>query len=116
MTVKSIDIQEFIPIIREFILDIANGNYNILNQKYGHSRVSIDDLKRTIEEYGNHIIPLPEKAFDSVEKYYIDSEKRIDIYLPLWTKEEGKSDLTLSISCYNNEPELYIEINDLRVL
>ena len=115
MKVKSIDIQEFIPLIREIVIDISNENYNKLYQKYRH-RVSIDDLTRTIENYGSNIVPLPESAFDFVEKYCIDSEKRIDVYLPLWTKEEGKSDLTLSISCYHRESELYIEINDLRVL
>ena len=109
-------IQEFIPLIKEVIIDISNEDYNKLNQKYEYSRVSIDDLAKTIKKYGNHIVPLPERAFDFAEKYYIESEKRIDVYLPLWTKEEGKSDLTLSISCYNNESELYIEINDLRVL
>ena len=112
--IKSTDIQAFIPLIREIVTDISNENYNRLNQNCGH-RIFIDDLTRTIEEYGNNIIPLPERAFDFVEKYNI-SEKRIDVYLPLWTREEGKSDLTLFISCYNRESKLYIEINDLRVL
>ncbi|MGA3674331.1 DUF7668 domain-containing protein [Lysinibacillus agricola] len=49
-------------------------------------------------------------------KLYIAAEKRLDIYLPLWTKEEGRSDLTLSLSGQRNNNQLKIEFNDLRVL
>jgi hypothetical protein len=40
----------------------------------------------------------------------------MDIYIPLWTKEEGRSDLTLSIICYLKDNKPIIEINDLEVL
>jgi hypothetical protein len=40
----------------------------------------------------------------------------MDIYIPLWTKEEGRSDLTLSIICYIKNGVPKIEINDVEVL
>ncbi|MDR2081293.1 MAG: hypothetical protein LBP54_05345 [Campylobacteraceae bacterium] len=81
-----------------------------------NGRVNIMDLERVVNEYNKTIMPLPDNAFELTEIYRIDKENRIDIYIPLWTKEEGRSDLTLSLKCFleNNKPK--IEIDDLRVL
>jgi hypothetical protein len=106
------DIQSFFPLIKGIVFDISTRNYN----KVENERVSAEDIKRVIEEYGSCIIPLPDNAFDFLESYYIEVEKRWDIYLPLWTEEEGRSDLTLSLSCYIREFDTYIEIDDLHVL
>ncbi len=46
--------------------------------------------------------------------FYQISDKQVDIYIPLWSEEEGQSDLTLSLSCFNNDNK--IKINDLEVL
>jgi hypothetical protein len=48
--------------------------------------------------------------------YHIADKNRLDIYLPLWTKEEGRSDLTLFLSCFVKNGTPFVEINDLRVL
>lgn len=67
--------------------------------------VPIQDIRRVIEEYGCTIIPLPVKAFDLALSYQI-SDKQVDIYIPLWSEEEGQSDLTLSLSCFKNENKI----------
>ena len=60
-----------------------------------------------IEEYGVTIIPLPAKAFDLALSYQI-SDKQVDIYIPLWSEEEGQSDLTslLILSIYSAAPKI----------
>ena len=60
-----------------------------------------------IEEYGVTIIPLPAKAFDLALSYQI-SDKQVDIYIPLWSEEEGQSDLTslLILSIHSAAPKI----------
>ncbi|MFJ8461722.1 hypothetical protein ACIQ57_21730 [Lysinibacillus xylanilyticus] len=112
----SLTIEMFIPMISETIADLSKENYNKIEEDGRLGRINIDDLKRVITEYGCEIIPLPDRAFNLAEIYYIAAGKRLDIYLPLWTKEEGRSDLTLSFSGQRNNNQLKIEFNDLRVL
>ena len=60
----------------------------------------------SIEEYGVTIIPLPAKAFDLALSYQI-SDKQVDI-TPLWSEEEGQSDLTslLILSIHSAAPKI----------
>jgi hypothetical protein len=98
--------------IRAFVTDLANGNLSAL--QYGG--VSASDLAKAVREYGRTLVPLPDNAFAMAEVYDIGSNGRTDVYLPLWTKEEGRSDLTLFVSCFSGNGEPVIEVNDLRVL
>ncbi|MDR1626298.1 MAG: hypothetical protein LBT33_07125 [Spirochaetia bacterium] len=102
--------------IKNLVIDLSNKNYKKIEIEKANGRINIMDLENAIKEYGKTIIPLAEEAFEIAHIYKIEKENRMDIYMPLWTKEEGRSDLTLSILCYlkNNQPS--IEINDLEVL
>ena len=88
-------------------------DYQAANNLILDNSVPISDLRRVIEEYGTTIMPIPEAAFEQALCYQI-SDGQVDIYIPLWSEEEGQSDLTLSLSCFQNEHK--IQINDLEVL
>lgn len=109
-------LEHFQSIIKEMIYNISINDYKIIESNGQNGRVNTDDLKRIIKEYGCTIITLPDEAFAALHIYKIKAENRIDVYIPLWTKEEGRSDLTLSVSCYIIDGIPKIEINDLRVL
>jgi len=111
-----IDKYSFLPLIREIAIDLSCGNYEKIRQDRRNGRVDMRDLQRVIEEYGRTIVPLPDNIADFIDFYTIDNEDRLDMYIPLWTKEEKRSDLTLFISGYRKSNELVVEINDLRVL
>ena len=111
-----IDKYSFLPLIREIVIDLSCGNYKKIQKNRRNGRVDIQDLQRVIEKYGCTIVPLPDNIADYIDDYTIDSENRLDMYIPLWTKEEERSDLTLFISGYRKSNELVIEINNLRVL
>ena len=111
-----LDIDLFKEKIKNLVMDLSNKNYKKIETEKINGRANIMDLEIILREYGKTIIPLPEEVFKIANIYNIEKENRIDIYIPLWTKEEGRSDLTLSIICFleNNNP--IIEINDLEVL
>lgn len=80
-------------------------------------RVTAEELRRTIEEYGRVLVPVPKEAFQLADVFEVTGDEggwAID--LPLWTKEEGRSDLTLSLSTQLQGGEVKIEIDDLHVL
>ena len=108
-----VSIEEYKERIQEFVCCLARKDYQTANDFILDNSIPIFDLRRVIEEYGVTIIPLPAKAFDLALSYQI-SDKQVDIYIPLWSEEEGQSDLTLSLSCFTNEHK--ININDLEVL
>jgi hypothetical protein len=112
----SLSIQIFKQEIEKLIVDISNNKFIEIEESGENGRLTIDDLKRVIKEYGCTIIPLPNNAFEYAESYYIEKENRLDVYIPFWTKEENRSDLTLSISCSLKNGKAFVEINDLRVL
>ena len=107
------NINEYIERVQNYVACLASKDYQAAYELTLSESVPIQDILRVIEEYGCTIIPLPAKAFDMALFYQI-SDKQVDIYLPLWSEEEGQSDLTLSLSCFNNDNK--IKINDLEVL
>jgi hypothetical protein len=111
-----LNIDVFHEKIVNLVMDMANKNYRKIEAEKLNGRVSIADMERTINEYGKTLTPLPQEAFEIANIYNIGEENRLDIYIPLWTKEEGRSDLTLSLICYLKNDGPAIEINDLRVL
>ena len=102
--------------IVDIVNDIANNNYSKIEMEQKNGRVNINDLKRSINEYGRTIIPLPNEAFKFMEIYHVESKNMLHIVIDLWTKEEGRSDLTLSLNAYIKNNLLFIEIDDCHVL
>ena len=111
-----LQLKHFESLIKEIVCNISINDYDTINAKKQNGRVDTNDLKRVIIEYGCTVIPLPDEAFYKAEVYYIKDDNRLDVYIPLWTKEEGRSDLTLSLSCYDINGIPKVEINDLKVL
>jgi hypothetical protein len=110
-----LQLEDFKTIITEIIHNISVNDYDTIKANGQNGRVDTNDLKRVILEYDCTIIPLPDKAFSEAKVYLID-KSRLDVYIPLWTKEEGRSDLTLFLSCFVIDGISKVEINDLIVL
>ena len=64
-------------------------NMGLFKEKINR-RVNIMDLEIILQEYGKTIIPLPEETFNSANVYDIEKENRTNVYIPLWTGEEGR--------------------------
>ena len=94
-------------------------DFDALLQLAPRSRVTAEEVSEAVTEYGRRpvmpAVPV-EELWDVVEVR--DSHPRTwSINLPLWTEEEGRSDLTLEMRFTESETELYsVEIDDLHVL
>lgn len=111
----SLDLIPFEATITALVRLISQGDYEAIAANGQAGRVGAEGIKRAVEAYPCTVIPLPSEAFELAEIYRID-ETRLDIYLPLWTHEEGRSDLTLCLSCHTTSTDIRVEVNDLRWL
>ncbi len=100
------------------IRDLACGDFARIVADGRGGRLTASELQLVFEQYGRTLIrELPEEGWSLVEVYPADDGKGpYSLDLPLWTKEEGRSDLTLSLSCQETATEVELSIDDVRVL
>ena len=111
---KKLNILDFKSNIESLVNNLAAEEYGIIERYKQNGIIPIVDLINRINEYGEEIVALPENWIKDALVYDIE-DKRLDVYLPLWTNF-GKSDLTLSLSCFYIQNRPHIEISDLEVL
>lgn len=107
------------PLIAALVRELAAGNYGDLERDGRAGRLTAEDLRRVIADYGATLIPLPDDAFEvGGNAYPIEGsdppEWAIDQHL--WTKEEGRSDLTLQVDVKFAGTEYRLEVTDLHAL
>jgi hypothetical protein len=105
--------------IRHFVDDLAAGRYRQLEADGRAGRLGAKGLRFAVERYGRALIPLPAAAFarglaDAVEVTIRPGQWHVDI--DLWTEEEGRSDLTLSLDVIESEDGVLVRADDLHVL
>ena len=98
---------------------LARGDYEGLCRLARTSRIREAELERVVREYGRHLVPLPLAAFQEVDVVSVADSypQRWSVVVPLWSKEEGRSDLSLELTVEDSqEPEYRVDIDDLHVL
>ncbi|MGD9562998.1 MAG: hypothetical protein AB7F88_12635 [Pyrinomonadaceae bacterium] len=84
-----------------------------------NQRLTETQISEAISEYGRTLINPPSSFPESVDiTPVIDSNPpRWSVDFPLWTLEEGESDLSIEMTCYDNgNDELEIELDGIHVL
>jgi hypothetical protein len=106
-----------IDAIRQLVEDLVGGKYAALEADGRIGRLAEHEVKRAIAEYGRRLVSLPSDAMDAADVYELDDcpgEFAVD--LPLWTAEEGRSDLTLQLTVIDGDSGPAVAIDDLHVL
>jgi hypothetical protein len=82
------------------------------------SRLSASDLRRVIGEYGRTVVSPPPTAYDLLDAVQVKVASRPTwaVSMPLWTREEGRSDLTLELTISLQGNEVRVELDDLHIL
>ena len=103
--------------IRDLVHQLVTGNFDLLQSDGRAGRVTAEQLAQGITEYGRTLVDLPEAAWDLAVCYQIDGKPGVfAVDLPLWTREEGRSDLTLQFMLMVTADGPRLEIDDLHVL
>ena len=98
---------------------LVAGEYDGIEEATQGRRLTAEQLRQAVEEYGRKLRMPPEVVFDDLDVNKIEGAipRAWWVLVDLWTVEGGRSDLTLEIRLTDTGGELYdIETNNLHVL
>ncbi|MFY0527906.1 DUF7668 domain-containing protein [Archangium gephyra] len=103
--------------VRRLIEDLAAGRYAAIAADGRAGRLTEAELRTAVEQYGRTLVPLPADGERLVDIYEQTSQPdAVTLDVPLWTREEGRSDLTLSVMAIKQGETYTVEVDDLHVL
>ncbi len=76
------------------------------------------ELAENIDDYGAHLISLPEESWDSSVCSYFGEDNEDDFWkaiVDLFTEEEGRSDLIISLNIYKHDDHYTYEVTGIYV-
>jgi hypothetical protein len=80
------------------------------------SRVSAQQLRTVVEQYGRTLVALPNAELVDLVPIQGAKSPRWSVIVPLFTLEEGRSDLSLELTiCEARSGTWEVQIDDLRV-
>ena len=101
----------------DLVHDLIAGDYERVEADGRGGGLTAEEIRAAIVEYGATLVDLPEAALDEARTYRTRPED--DTYavdLPLWTAEEGRSDLTLSVEAKVRAGRGWVSIENIHVL
>ena len=104
--------------VREVVQMLANGDYQRLASLTEGHRLSADEMRQAITRYNRTLIVPPEEAYGEIDAIQVQNSgpPSWSVRMPLWTEEEGRSDLTLELTMTELTDGFIIEIDDIHVL
>ena len=120
MTKEEKDKMKFL--VLQLVRLLVKNDYQALQKLAGGERYAtrenLDDLKASIDEYGATFVLPPDSEFESTSIYEVEdsSPRRWAIVMSLWTKEEGRSDLSLEAAITEGADHYAIELENIHVM
>jgi hypothetical protein len=106
-------------LIGELIDLLAKGDYVALLRRAPHSRLNAEQLAAAVEAYGGQIVPLPPSGYRLINSLPVSGSipPAWSIVVPLFTKEEGRSDLSMELTVAQaQDGGCVAQIDDVHVL
>lgn len=106
------------PLIERLTSLMVNRQYFELEKLTKSARLPATQIKEAVEGYGKTVIAPPSSGYNQIDAVLVkDSHpKTWSLVIPLWTKEEGKSDLSIELTVIETQPDYTVELDDIRVL
>lgn len=108
----------FESVVREVVDHLARGEYHEAVESCDASRLTAEEVKQVVLDYGRTLAAPPADAYKELDVVQIidPSRQAWSVRVPLWTQEEGRSDLTLELTVVLSGDKPSIELDDLHVL
>lgn len=106
-------------VIEELVAVLAEGDFEKLSRLAPRSRVTSQEIEAVIKQYGRRLLPLPVRAFEFIDYIAVHNTTPPvwSVVVPLYTEEEGRSDLSLELTMVEISPAKYeVLIDDIHVL
>jgi hypothetical protein len=110
--------EKLIEPVNRIVSLLVVGRYADLEQQTHGVRLTANEMAKAIADYGRTLVPPPQDGFKLMNVVEIKEAqpKRWSVAIPLWTKEEGRSDLTVEMTIVEREDTFLIELDDIHVL
>jgi len=110
--------QSLESVVRTLVNRFAIGDYEDVLNHCSTSRLTADDLRQVIEDYGCTFIEPPPSAYTNLDAVGVRNARKPtwSVRAPLWSKEEGRSDLTLEVTVIQDGDRWDVQLEDLHVL
>ena len=97
---------------------LARQDYEALVMRCANSRLTAGDLRNAVLDYGCKLEPPPKDAYQNLDAIEIKNKASPtwSVQIPVWTREEGRSDLTLELTVSFVKNLSSIELEELHVL
>ncbi|HEX8717846.1 MAG TPA: hypothetical protein VF722_12810 [Gemmatimonadaceae bacterium] len=98
---------------------LAQKDYRALENLTQGVGMSANDMDHVIREYGRHVILPPEEAYSRLTaiEILVPPPGRWSVDMPLWTEEEGESDLTVELRItLQRDNWVKVMLDDIHVL
>jgi hypothetical protein len=108
--------------LRQIAHDIASAlvarDYAAIETLTRRRRLSAEAMTTAVNQYGRTLIMPPPEEFEKLDCVEVRgaNPRTFGIRFDLWTKEEGRSDLTLEFTVRGNDDSYEVEVDDLHVL
>jgi len=104
--------------VREVIELLVTRRYAELEALTKGVRLSANEIGKAISDYGRQLIMPPDDAFRFLDATEVQGAQppRWSATMPLWTSEDGRSDLSLELTLIRVQKTFDIELDDIHVL
>jgi len=106
-------------IVAQIMAMLAAGKYEQIVALTHGVRLSAEEIGNVLQDYGGEFIEPPDRAYSALDIVKVKTEIAPDKYsvqMPLWTSEEGMSDLTMDITIEFLNAKIKVELNDIHML
>jgi hypothetical protein len=111
-------VREIRSIALDILSQIARSEEFDVAQQCPGSRITTEELRQAILEYGRTLVAPPPDAYDAIYEIQVSS-KAMPIWAvtaPMWTLEEGRSDLSLEMTIELGPAGPKVQLDDLHVM
>lgn len=112
-------LDEIIEKLRMIVALLVDGKYKQLEELSFGIRLKAEHIASGVSDYGRILVFPPDEAFSAIDVVEVTAGKfpEYSVRFPLYSKEEGRSDLSLEVSFIdeNKGGQLRVEIDNITV-
>lgn len=102
--------------VKELMAALHRRDYAEIQRRGWLGRLTVSELEGAVIQYGRTLDSPPVDFLDQADIYTLNDGSGWSVDVPLWTVEEGLSDLTLSLDVKTHANKFSVGISDLHVL
>ena len=105
-------------LVARIIALLVTAEYGQIVELTGGVRMSAEEIGSTISDYSRTLVNPPENAYQLLDVIRVNNTAReqYSVRMPLWTEQEGRSDLTLDLMVTASDDQPAVELHDIHVL